>query len=392
MDVSVQRQATHAVTASSHAAGGTAGSRSGSFMGLAVSEVPSAASVLAEVTRELGLSAAEVAGEPDLEDFEQDNKTEEERKERARKCRETLIEDQEMVRQTHALQDYLDSRQDKHDMQREIARFFSSPAQLYVALGYILSQMEGEEAGTAPPSSKAQTVRGLMADLEESEGPRLQAGMVAMLHGAGYADLDGSGSLSNLYARTVCDFTSVNEVFAHVQQQYGGKAFDRAVDFLFEALSADMNTHCPSMEMTHLTYVHANLGLVRLMQNVHDQCAALLARWERVHEMRHCQLTPLDMAGMLVDLRQTSYTGAVHMESIAARAEPPDVEREVLFLQELLGLVRGLPPRLYDGEEGYARVLGAAQEAVDKAVEREDQWLAGQSGQQDRAGQHDQGG
>ena len=51
-----------------------------------------------------------------------------------------------------------------------------------------------------------------------------------------------------------------------------------------------------------------------------------------------------------------------------------------LFLQELLTTTRNFPTALFDDEQGRMKVLDAVQEAVDKAVEREDEYLAQQEG------------
>ena len=55
---------------------------------------------------------------------------------------------------------------------------------------------------------------------------------------------------------------------------------------------------------------------------------------------------------------------------------PPDIEHEVLFLQELLNTVRKFPVPLFDDENGRMTVMDAVQSAVDQAIEREDEYLA----------------
>ena len=39
-------------------------------------------------------------------------------------------------------------------------------------------------------------------------------------------------------------------------------------------------------------------------------------------------------------------------------------------------MTRNLPVRLFDGEQGRMKVLDAVQEAVDNAIQREDEYLA----------------
>lgn len=383
MDFAIQtgKAVAHATTGG--AAAGTA--RTGMLMGMTVAQV-SAESPLLDAAAELGLRAGEsMADEISLKDFEQDREMNEEHRVHIQKYKELMGKEQGKIHSLEALKDFLESRHERRDNQREIARFFSNPTELYVALGYILSTIEvapGTVEGVVPPSEAAtraeeiSEIRWLMDDLEERHGPRIHADMVGALHSVAFGDLGPELELGGFYGQTVCDFTSVNDVFAHVHSQFGPEGFERAMDFLFGALGADMASHQPSMEMTHLEHVQKNIGQVRLMQNIFLQCENLLQRWSCVHGVHDCGLTPLSLSGQLIDLRQHNYLGAMHIEAISAQAEAPDVEREVLFLQEMLTIARALPSCLFDDDEGRMKVLKAVQEAVDRAVEKEDAWLA----------------
>ncbi len=151
--------------------------------------------------------------------------------------------------------------------------------------------------------------------------------------------------------------------------------FDKAMDFLFSALGNDLATDVPSMETTHLESVHASLEQVRLLQSTHVQCERLLQRWQDVHGIQ-CGLPPMELLGDLVGLRNERFLGATQISRIAAKAKAPDIEREVLFLQELLNMARNLPVQLFDGEQGRMKVIDAVQESVDEAIRREDEYLA----------------
>ena len=155
----------------------------------------------------------------------------------------------------------------------------------------------------------------------------------------------------------------------------GDVGFGKAMDFLFNALGNDLATDVPSMETTHLESVHATLEQVRLLQSTHVQCERLLQRWQDVHGVQ-CGLAPMELLGDLVDLRKEHFLGAMQIDRIASKAKAPDIEREVLFLQELLNMARNLPVQLFDGEQGRMKVIDAVQESVDTAIRREDEYLA----------------
>lgn len=190
--------------------------------------------------------------------------------------------------------------------------------------------------------------------------------------------------IPNWTARTACatctarpsaTLRTSTPAFAHIHEKYGDVGFGKAMDFLFNALGNDLATDVPSMETTHLESVHATLEQVRLLQSTHVQCERLLQRWQDVHGVQ-CGLAPMELLGDLVDLRKEHFLGAMQIDRIVSKAKAPDIEREVLFLQELLNMTRNLPVQLFDGEQGRMKVIDAVQESVDAAIRREDEYLA----------------
>ena len=86
----------------------------------------------------------------------------------------------------------------------------------------------------------------------------------------------------------------------------------------------------------------------------------------------------LALLGKVLDLRKERYISGSRISRLAEEAGAPDIERKVLFLQELLNTARAFAPSLFDGNEGRMKVLDAVQDAVDAAIAEEDAWLAEQ--------------
>ena len=80
----------------------------------------------------------------------------------------------------------------------------------------------------------------------------------------------------------------------------------------------------------------------------------------------------------VLDLRKERYISGSRISRLTEEAGAPDIERKVLFLQELLNTTRSFAPSLFDGNEGRMKVLDAVQDAVDAAIAEEDAWLAEQ--------------
>ena len=344
----------------------------GSLMGKAAVMVASPQSLLADAAEELAFSV-DTTDEYELEERKERDKAEEALNARVKLYQE-LMHEAGAAEDIGRLRDSLRSRDGRERAAREAQYRFPDPSDAYAALSEALEELRD---GSLGPSELEDIRRGL-AELEAEHGPQIRAGIQGKLAASGYAELDGADNLRDLYRGTVCDFESVNAVFAHIHETYGDAGFDKAMDFLFGALGNDLATDVPSMETTHLESVHANLEQVRLLQSTHVQCERLLGRWESVHGVTGHGLTPMSLLGDLVALRNEKFLGSTHIDRIAAKAKAPDIEREVLFLQELLNVARSLPILLFDGEQGRMKVLDAVQEAVDNAIQREDEYLAAQ--------------
>ena len=272
------------------------------------------------------------------------------------------------------LVDQLRGHKDKDDALRQVGERFPDPADAYAALDYVLE--EAAQNGYSQEGVKA--LQEAQAQLMADQGYAIHSGIQAVIAAQSFAELDNGDNLRTLYRRTLFDFSSVNAMFTHILDTYGDGKFDQAITFLTRTLGADMNADVPSMGKPHLEHVVANLGLVRLLQSVHVQCVDMLNRWHTVHQVQDCPLDVQGLVGKILDLRAENFWGAVHFERILAEAKAPDIEREVLFLQDLMRIIRALPSQFFDTPAGHLKVISAVQEAVDNAIQREDAIYAAQ--------------
>ena len=348
---------------------------SGSFMGNEVVQVPSPGSLLADAAEELSFSA-DTTDDFELEERRERDKIRESEEERVKLYQE-LMHEAGKSEELNQMRDSLRNRADSRRALDKAREYFPDPSDAWAALKEIQEELRREGADKA----LLDDVDAAVAELEQREGAAIRAGVQGALAAAGFTDLGGSDEMRDFYRRTVCEFSTVNEVFAHVQESYGGD-FERAMDFLFSALSADIAADTPSMGVRHLENVHENLGKVRLTQSAYRLCEKMMDRWANVHGVkpREGSLTAMSLLGEIMDLRTKRFLGSALIEGILAKSGAPDIEREVLFLQELLSTTRNFPTALFDDEQGRMKVLDAVQEAVDNAVEREDEFLAQQEG------------
>lgn len=355
-------------------AGGASGTQaaSGSFMGQAASVVTDPMSLLADAAEELTF-AVDTTDDFELAEREEEDKALKAQEERVRLYKDLMHQAGKTEELNQLVSQLLNSRI-KSDAMRQVRERFPDSSDAFAALDYALEELE--KKGASPESISA--VKEARDELLAEEGAAVRAGIQAMLAAEGYGDLDAGDALRGLYRRAVCDFAGVNELFDHILDQYGQDKFDQAMDFLTRTLGADLSADLPSMGKSHLENVNANLGLVRLVQSAHAQCDRVMNRWQKVHGVNDCPLDSRALLGRVLALRGENYLGAINFERIAAEARPPDIEREVLFLQELMQMTRSFPSQLFDGHSGHMKVLDAVQDAVDNAIEREDAFYAAQ--------------
>jgi type III secretion protein W len=332
-------------------------------------------SLLADAAEELTFSV------DSTEDFKLSEREEEDKSLKAQEERVRLYQDlMHQAGKSEALDqlvDQLRSSRTKSEVMRQVRGRFPDSSDAYAALEYTLKELE--KTGASPES--AQTMKDARDELLAEEGQAVRAGIQAMLVAQGYADLDDGDALRGLYRSAVCDFSSVNELFAYILDKYGQDKFEQAMSFLTRTLGSDLSADTQSMDTIHLESVNANLGLVRLVQSAHAQCGKVMDRWRNVHGIENCPLDSRALLGRILALREENFLGAIHFERIAAEARPPDIGREVLFLQELMQMTRVFPSQLFDGHSGHMKMLDAVQDAVDTAIAREDALYAAREGE-----------
>lgn len=355
----------------SHTAQSSSSATTGAFMGQAVKVIASPLSLLASAAEELTF-AADTTDEFELEERKEKRKIEDALLERVELYKDMMhkagkSEDIDNFKSKLRLGDV------RHSTLKEVRQRFPDPSDAWAVLTDVLKDLEKD---IDCPKVVLDDIRSAINELEQHQGSEIKAGIFGATTALDFQDLANSDNLRDLYRQSVCEFGDASVVFKHIQENYGSVSFDKAMGFLFNSLSADIASDLPSMEKVHLEHVHANLGQVRLLQSTHSLCEKLLGRWEKVHHQANCPLKSMELLGDMVALGKERFLGAIHIDQIAKKAKPPDIEHEVLFLQELINVTRNIPPRLYDGDQGFVKIMDAVQQSVDNAIAREDDYLA----------------
>jgi type III secretion protein W len=86
------------------------------------------------------------------------------------------------------------------------------------------------------------------------------------------------------------------------------------------------------------------------------------------------------LIGGLLGLAEASWIAAAHVEKIVREQRLPSLEAEIYFLRELADLARLMPLKAFKEPEQRLKLVEAIQEALDAAIAREEEELAGEDG------------
>lgn len=344
----------------------------GSLFGKAATVVNNPMSLLANAAEELTF-ACDTTDDFELEERKERDAVDESRSERVKKYQK-LMQEKGATEQLDRLKDSILAKTSKEEALRQTREYFPDPTDAWAALSEIYEELSNSPA---PDSTALNEIKAALTHMEATDGPAIMAGLQGALAGTEFSGLGSSDTLRDFYRQAVCDFEDVNHLYSHIQDQYSGD-FEQALSFLYKALGNDLAADNPSMERTHLESVNSNLGCMRSLQSAHSLCEQTMNRWQTVHGITSHQLSPMELVGDVINLRKENFLSASHINIIAHKAKAPDIERKVLFLQELLQTTRNFSPILFDGMEGRAKVINAVQDAVDAAIAEEDAWLEAQ--------------
>ena len=346
----------------------------GKLIGKAVVEVITPQSILQDAMEEISFNFNK-SDDYALKSRKERNRTDGSMKERLKAFRKVAGENAADPKgEAEKLARAIEERPEREAILKEAMEHHEEPAEAWAALEEArdLLKQKGADPAVLKEMDEA------LALMDMRYGAAIRAGITGALTAAqDYVSLGSPLDLGATYRKAVLEFTSTLSLYSYVQDKFGGD-FDKAVDFLYASLAGDMECDAPSADRAALESVNTSFGKLRSFQSAHAQCNTQMRRWDDVHHVHDSGMKGLDLLGKVLNMGSQSFIGASDAEDVARAAKAPDLERRILFLQELQQSIRSFSPQVFDNTEGRARVLDAVQEAVDKAVTEEDALLSSQ--------------
>lgn len=77
----------------------------------------------------------------------------------------------------------------------------------------------------------------------------------------------------------------------------------------------------------------------------------------------------------VLPLMEERWVDGARIRAVVDQVQIRDIEARIYFLRELLGIIRRIPLKVYPDGESRTRLIDACQEALDAAIEEEEDEL-----------------
>ena len=161
----------------------------------------------------------------------------------------------------------------------------------------------------------------------------------------------------------------------YIEKKFGADKVDAGIDFMFEALSADLASVNQSQEQVLLESVGTSLSLARSINGASVILNSFVERFDKIYHLDSGNLNGFSLLERMLKLSEQKFIQTSQVRSLYTEVPKQDPETEVLMAQDLLNKSRELGSEVFFGVENRAHVIDAVQSLVDKLIEKEDEWL-----------------
>lgn len=251
------------------------------------------------------------------------------------------------------------------DPRQGAARAFGDAARQYLGLQYALRQ--GEQQGASEEILDG--LREAVADLELESGPQIRASLNTVGAAAGYADdARGVADFQRTYQDVVLGEASLARTLSLALERFGGKDVGRGLQQLIQALGQDLAAARPSTSPDRLQALMQDLYQLGVAVTVLDGCGELGEKMALEHGK---PLAADRLMQDLVNISNEKWISESRFAALAASHGVDSVAARIAFLGGVRAVLKDLPVPMYPDADARQSVLGAAQLALDAAIDEE---------------------
>lgn len=245
---------------------------------------------------------------------------------------------------------------------------FPEPSHQHAALQAAL-----EDARQAGDGDMVKNLQAAAEVLEDEQGAAIRAGLNVTRAAMEAADGDrkAAAELRDSYRATVFGKPGAAAVYKGILDRFGTSGFAAQVKFLTRAAGDELAAAGPSVEAPRLRELLADLSALRTLDTVHER-AGLLA--QRVGKVAGRDISPVEVMRRVLPLTDEPVNGPAKLLAMPEQCGVPAqrLDAQILFMRETRELLAMMPAGVFRDMDARFSVLGGAQEAMDRLIEREE--------------------
>ncbi|WDE02810.1 type III secretion system gatekeeper subunit SctW [Thalassomonas viridans] len=353
-----------------HAAHAQGGGAKISHQGMSL-QIKSAASSIADIAEEIGSAMSEKAKEKSLD---KRSALHEVRKTEAMERAENYLKNVADIEKQEKLRNYLldmDKNTSPKGLKEWLDGFSSDHSEAYSALEMI--KQNAAKAGNKALENQALV---LQQQLMEEHGEHIRAGFnvadTAVLYSGKEGSEKSSGELVNGYQDTVLDYGGVASTFSKIIEEHGEEKFPMALDFLRQALGADLAAQNSSVAKERLEAIIGDIKDIFTLKTLLDMSNTLVNRLQNDYGEARAKIGQELMGGML-KLTEAKWVSQRDMSSLAQDMDIKQLATEIYFGHRISAIFAKLPPTVFADDNTRNALLETAMSYVHELVDREEE-------------------
>ncbi len=251
-------------------------------------------------------------------------------------------------------------------LRNQVREQLPEPAHQYAVLLALVAKLHEEGA----PAAQIQCAKTALQQLEQEQGPAIRAALniAEVVTEFSSAQLGDVPTLRNTYRDTVLDHQDLAQTFGKLLDHYGDAELPQAIQYLLKALGADLAADGASIDRSKLNAVLNDLYRLEVLTGLLEDCDTLVMR----NRAPDNAFRGSALLREVLDLQNNPWLRPDLIAPLLAKLGLRNVIFEINFLREFKELARMIPLKAYAEPEQRARLLDAIQQAMDSAIDREE--------------------
>jgi type III secretion regulator YopN/LcrE/InvE/MxiC len=347
------------------------GSR-GSYRGETVVLAQDPISMIEDAAEELTFEVGSKVAEKELKEREIASKREDARVRAIEKIREYLekVPDIGAQEKLFRLLDELKQNPPSSagQLMGRVGEFYSDSSHQFVALEFLKTALGDDQAALRELVETAQS------RLTEEKQPEITAGLNISVTAARFAEQQGRSvqDFRDFYRQTVLGHESLNATYGAILEHYGTEEFPAALAFLVRAIGDDLAAMRSSIQPSELKLLMDDLFELESLNTIHESSERALRRLTNRFGVAAGKKAG-DLMKELLPIMNESWADSQKVARLAPKLGiQSNIEAEIYFLREVTEIVRRMPAKIFAAPENRETLLLASQQALDEAIEREE--------------------